>query len=108
MAIPTHAKCYICRKNQNIVYLTTQLGNMCLCKTCNRKKFLDGLFDYEKIKAIKTAKLLAEKERLYFPYAVNVARGLYSIAEAKRRQRLDTAQSVDVYDVGHRRPGSFK
>jgi hypothetical protein len=55
---------------------------------------------------------IARDHKLFVPHAINVAKGRYSIDEAKRRGRLrrkvQEGKSVDAFSIGKRLPGSFE
>jgi len=82
-----------------------------ICRTCN-EYLLNGLYDFEKERILRSALELSEKDNILIPYAINVVRGKYSCREAKRRTRLkkmeNSGKSTDIYSMGRRSPGSFR
>ena len=81
-----------------------------VCNECNRF-FLKGLGADERVKTLQKAFELSDKQKIHLPYAINAARGVYTLQEARRRTRLlrreQRGKTSDLYSLGRRMPGNF-
>ncbi len=105
-------KCVLCKSTKNVGVLINDTKSIKICKYCNEMPTFEGLFDFQKIDAITAGYDLAKTNRLHMPFALNVALGRYSLAEAQRRTKLRemelSGKSVDAYAIAKRTPGSFR
>jgi len=105
-------KCILCNSTKNISVHSDLAKNVDLCKHCSGLPIFNNLFEYQKISAVCQGKKLAKSHKLYVPFAINVALGRYSLAEAQRRTKLRNTEldgkSVDAYSVAKRTGGSFR
>jgi hypothetical protein len=106
-------RCSICSRRRMCKYFWSAVGQgngYLVCYEC-RSGVLKNLLPSEIAAVIKRALIIARVYGLFVPHAINVAKGRYSIPEAKKRGKLRRkvldGKSVDAFSVGKRVPGSF-
>ena len=83
-----------------------------LCSYCDDYFFGDLTSAEAKLDRLIEAMKIAQEKYIDLGFALNVARGRYSLREAKRRHNLKhrelSGKSVDIFAVGKRMPGGYR
>ena len=106
----TKGRCFLCKEHSSIEIMI-DMKIFCLCKNCD-SNFFYGLSPDEKKDRLEYAINISNENKINYGLALNVAMGKYILAEALKRQKLKnrerSGKSVDIFDVGRRRPGGYK
>ncbi len=103
--------CMLCNSKKNIKILHWLEDSIQICNKCEKSHLLANRYDYEIVRAVIQGVEIAKNNKIYLPYAVNVAFNKYSLEEAKRKNKLRNSEingnSIDVFRIGNRQQGSF-
>jgi len=89
---------------------SSDISNCLVCESC-LSNLLHNIVEPQIAKYYCEAQLIAKVHDISMPYAINAATGVYTLKEAKRRDRLKKREldgySSDAYNLGKRSSGSF-
>ena len=108
--VRNYAKCMICGCRPEIMIQAG--GSTCfLCQFCDKKYFDDLELADDKLDRLIAALKISQEKSLTMHYALNIARGLYGVREARKKQNkrtLKRGKAGDIFTARRRRPGCFK
>lgn len=109
--IKNYPRCAVCGCRPNI-FIKTQDKPCFLCFYCDNYFFDDLLSPEAKLERLISGMKISQENRIELGFALNVARGRYSLREAKKRHALkhreNSGKSVDIFVVGRRLPGGYR
>lgn len=108
--VRNYPACMICGCRPNIMILSG--GSTCfLCRYCDSQYFEDLASEDAKLDRLIYALKISQEKHLKIHYALNVARGVYGLREAKKHQNkksMKTGRAADIFFARRRRPGCLK